>query len=184
MDKLWGMELHDILAISKSQLWKYISQLIQVTGSETPYLKVVLYQKRMQGSDTLKNKPTYNLTKESLCVCQIARTNSNISVPDLEWQLLEAFWKTFRACGLYSRRPLRVPELNRQNKIDWLNRYLQYQNRIIENWQNVIYSDKARVVLRSDDRRISVLRVPGRQAKLRANHRHIIIYNNCNGIIV
>lgn len=131
---------------------------------------------------TLKNRPRQSRQRvtteqQDRFVCQIARRNPNVSHPELKRQLLEAtgvnvsvetIRKRLRARGLYSRRQLRVPELSRQNKTDRLNWCLQHQNWTIENWQNVLFSDETRIGLRSDDRRIRVLRAPGRQARLQA----------------
>ncbi|KAL3272624.1 hypothetical protein HHI36_014091 [Cryptolaemus montrouzieri] len=70
--------------------------------------------------------------------------------------------------GLYNKRPLRVPELTRQQKINKLNWCTEHQNWNIENWRNVLSSHETRIGVRSDDHQIRVLRGRGRQARLLA----------------
>lgn len=129
---------------------------------------------------TLKNRPRQSRRRvttdeQDRYLAQIARRNPTSSIPELKRQLvqatgvgvsLETVRKRLRARNLFSRRQLRVPELSRENKINRLNWCLEHQNWTIEDWQNVLFSDETRIGLRSDDRRIRVLRGPGRQARL------------------
>lgn len=130
---------------------------------------------------TLKNRPRRSRGRvttegQDRFLAQIARRNPTTSHPELQRQLLQAtgvsvsvetIRKRLRARGLFSRRQLRVPELSRQNKADRLNWSLEHENWTIEDWRNVLFSDETRIGLRSDDRRIRVLRGRGRQARLR-----------------
>lgn len=132
--------------------------------------------------ETLKNRPRRSRGKvtteqQDRFLAQIARRNPTVSHPELQRQLLQAtgvsvsvetIRKRLRARELFSRRQLRVPELSRQNKIDRLNWCLEHENWTMEDWRNVLFSDETRISLRSDDRRIRVLRGRGRQARLQA----------------
>lgn len=129
---------------------------------------------------TLKNRSRRSRGKvtteeQDRFLVQIARRNPTVSHPELQRQHLqvtgisvsvETIRKRLRARGLFSRRQLRVPELSRQHKIDRLQWCLEHQNWTIEDWRNVLFSDETRIGLRSDDRRIRVLRGRGRQARL------------------
>lgn len=130
--------------------------------------------------ETLKNRPRQSRRRvtsdrQDRFLIQIAKRNPTSTHRDLQRQLLQAtgvgvsvetIRKRLRAGNLFSRRQLRVPELSRQNKTDRLNWCLEHQNWTIEDWQNVLFSDETRIGLRSDDRRIRVLRGRGRQARL------------------
>lgn len=130
--------------------------------------------------ETLNNRPRQSRGKvttdrQDRFIAQIARRNPTTSHPEIKRQFLEATGvnvstetvrKRLRAQNLFSRRQLRVPELSRQHKINRLNWCREHRNWTIEDWQKVLFSDETRIGLKSDDRRIRVLRRPGRQARL------------------
>ncbi|KAF2879636.1 hypothetical protein ILUMI_26534, partial [Ignelater luminosus] len=61
---------------------------------------------------------------------------------------------------------LGLPELSRQHKLNRQSWYLDHQPWTIKDWQNALFPDETRIALKSDDRRIQVLRGQSRQARL------------------
>lgn len=131
---------------------------------------------------TLKNRPRRSrgrvtTERQDRFLAQTARRNPAVSHSELQRQFLQAtgvsvsvetIRKRLRARELFKRRALRVPELSRQNKVDRFNWCLEHENWTIEDWKNVLFSDETRIGLRSDDRRVRILRGRGRQARLQA----------------
>lgn len=122
-----------------------------------------------------QSRPRVTSDRDDRFIAQIARRNPSLSHPEIRAQLLEVrgvavsvetIRKRLRTQELFSRRALRVPELSRQHKTDRLRWCQEHRNWSIEDWQNVLFSDETRIGLKSDDRRIRVLRGRGRQARL------------------
>ncbi len=66
--------------------------------------------------------------------------------------------RTLKQMGYSSRRPHRVPLLSTKNRKQRLQFAQAHQNRTIEDWKNVTWSDESRFLLRHSDGRVRIWR--------------------------
>lgn len=105
-----------------------------------------------------------------------ARRRRNITAPELQIMLQETHHvqvssetvrRRLREVNLNSRRPLRVPVINRANRRArrlWAQEHVRW---MVNDWRNVLFTDESRYGMYPDSRRSRVWREPGNVQRLR-----------------